>query len=300
MNVEKVLAVAALVALGGLACTVEVVQTATGGAAGTGGAPGRGGSAGSTATGGAAGPDGASGADVMAGASGSAGAGGSTGGAGAAGTGGSGGLAGTGGAPSDGAPGDRVGDTSADTADAALPDSADASACFVEDTDGGDAGNAGTCAMLPYDAAMCGDAGADGRPAGAALCRALEPDLKAAALDDLYACLKGLPSGDGGVEACSAAHDAGARACSQGIFSRSACPVPSAGVDGGTYGCAQIAASCQPEGGSEGVTVEQCQAWLGPFNRATRQVIIDCYLDPFVVGATSCRDKFENFCVFPE
>ena len=154
--------------------------------------------------------------------------------------------------------------------------------------------------MLPYYGVSCrDDAGDDWPPAGATLCDTLETDLKRTALLELFDCLKALPGGDGGMDACGTAHDQGSADCSRSIFNRSMCPVPDSVVEGGLYGCAQIAASCGPDSGDGGIPVLLCQSWLGPFNATARQGIIDCYLDPSPTGATSCRDKFENYCVFP-
>jgi hypothetical protein len=177
-----------------------------------------------------------------------------------------------------------------------LPDAG--GACFAEDPS--DAGSMNDCTSLPYYGRQCrDDAGLDWPPAGATLCDTLNTDLKATAFLELIACLSALPGADGGVDACSGAHEQGAADCSRAIFNRSMCPVPDSAVEGGLYGCAQIAASCGPDSGAGGIPVELCQAWLGPFNATARKGIIDCYLDPADVGATSCRDKFENFCVFP-
>jgi hypothetical protein len=101
------------------------------------------------------------------------------------------------------------------------------------------------------------------------------------------------------MEACSSAHEQGSADCSRNLFNRSMCPVPDSVAEGGLYGCSQIAASCGPDSGDGGIPVALCQAWLGPFNATARQGIIDCYRDPNNMGATSCRDKFENYCVFP-
>lgn len=169
--------------------------------------------------------------------------------------------------------------------------------CFAEDPN--DAGTSPRCSMLPYFGTTCrNDAGLDGPPAGASLCETLEPHLKTSALVELFDCLKVLPGGDGGMDACSAQHDQGSADCSRSIFGRSMCAVPDGVVDGGVYGCAEIAASCGPDSGDGGIPVSLCRAWLGPFNATTRQEIIDCYLGPDPIPATSCRDKFENYCVF--
>ena len=182
------------------------------------------------------------------------------------------------------------------TTDAAIPDAA--GACFAEDQ--GDGGATTRCADLPYYGVLCrDDGGLDWPPAGASLCDTLKPDLKATAMLELFACLKKLPGDDGGVTACSKTHDDGAADCSRAIFNRSMCPVPDGVVEGGMYGCSQIAASCGPDSGDGGIPVTLCQAWLGPFNAAARQGFIDCYLGPVPGSPTSCRDKFENYCVFP-
>jgi hypothetical protein len=170
--------------------------------------------------------------------------------------------------------------------------------CFAEDPN--DGGTSVTCADLPYYGALCrDDAGLDWPPAGASLCDTLRTDLKATALLELFDCLKILPGGDGGMDACGSAHNQGSADCSRSIFNRSMCPVPDSVVEGGLYGCSQVAASCGPDSSDGGIPVALCQSWLGPFNAAARQGIIDCYLDPTPTGATSCRDKFENHCVFP-
>ena len=173
-----------------------------------------------------------------------------------------------------------------------------AGGCFAEDL--ADAGSSNDCSSLPYYGTQCrDDAGVDWPSAGAALCDTLNSDLKATAFQELLVCLKALPGADGGAAACGSAHEQGAADCSRGIFNRSMCPVPESVVEAGLYGCAQIAASCGPDSGNGGISVELCQAWLGAFHATARQGIIDCYLDPTDVGATSCRDKFENYCVFP-
>jgi len=195
--------------------------------------------------------------------------------------------------PPDGATGDTV-STDGATADAA-PDAS--GGCFAEDPN--DGGTNFTCANLPYYGTTCrDDGGIDGPSAGESLCTTLDTDLKATALLELFDCLKILPGGDGGMDACSPAHEQGSADCSRSIFNRSMCPVPDSVVEGGLYGCAQIAASCGPDSGAGGIPVALCQAWLGPFKATTRQGIIDCYVDPAPTGATSCRDKFENYCVF--
>jgi hypothetical protein len=168
-------------------------------------------------------------------------------------------------------------------------------ACFAEDPS--DAGTANDCTALPYYGVRCGDAGSSVPSAGETLCTTLDTDLKATAFQELIGCLKALPGEDGGMDACSSAHEQGSDDCSRGTFNRSMCPVPESVVEGGLYGCAQIAASCGPDSGDGGIPVALCQAWLGPFHAAARQGMIDCYLGPDP-GATSCRDKFENYCVF--
>jgi hypothetical protein len=175
-----------------------------------------------------------------------------------------------------------------------------AGGCFADD--GPDAGPGRTCAMLPYYGTLCrDDGGIDGPPGGAALCDSLKTELKVSAFDELYACLEKVPwEGDGGNDACTTRHENAVDDCSRSIFNRSMCPVADSMVEGGLYGCTQVAASCGPDSGDGGVSVELCRAWLGPFNATMRQAIIDCYLDPTPVGATSCRDKFENHCVFPQ
>ena len=183
--------------------------------------------------------------------------------------------------------------------DGSLADAPDgAGSCFAEE--GPDAATTASCAMLPYFATACrDDAGIDAPPAGASLCTTLRADLKVSAFQELFACLQAIPGADGGLEACSPAHEQASDECSRRLFNRSMCPVADSVVEGGVYGCTQIAASCGPDSGSGGIPVELCRAWLGPFNTQTRQGIIDCYLDPSNTGATSCRDKFENYCVFP-
>jgi hypothetical protein len=201
---------------------------------------------------------------------------------------------------SDAAEASLDGDT-ADTAttDGVIPDvPSDASGqCFAENQS--DAGSTNDCTTLPYYGERCrDDAGLDAPPAGETLCTSLDVDLKVSAFQDLVACLKALPGGDGGLEACGSAHEQGSADCSRSLFNRSMCSVPDSAVDGGVYGCAQIAASCGPDSGDGGIPVALCQAWLGPFHATARQDMIDCYLDPAPTGATSCRDKFENYCVF--
>jgi len=185
------------------------------------------------------------------------------------------------------------------TPDGAIPDvPGDASGqCFAENQS--DAGSTNDCTTLPYYGERCdGDAGLDLPSAGETLCTSLNTDLKVSAFQDLLACLKELPGGDGGIEACGSAHEQGSADCSRSLFNRSMCSVPDSAFDGGLYGCAQIADSCGPDSGDGGVSLALCQAWLGPFHATARQDMIDCYLDPAPMGATSCRDKFENYCVF--
>jgi hypothetical protein len=214
-----------------------------------------------------------------------------------AGSSGAGGSATDGSAGSDNTDGSAGGGATTDVSDGGLSDRG-SGACFAEDGD--DAGTAPPCSALPYFAQSCADDAGDRAPLGARICSALELDTKIAAARELFDCLKATPGADGGDEACSPAHDAAAADCSIKIFSGSTCSVPDGdGVDGGAYGCAQIAASCPPDAGAGGITIAQCQAWLNPFNAAARQDIIDCYLDPNIPSGTSCADKFENQCVFP-
>jgi hypothetical protein len=189
--------------------------------------------------------------------------------------------------------------TDTTTPDGGIPDvPGDAAGqCFAENQS--DAGSTNDCTTLPYWGERCrDDAGLDYPSAGETLCTTLNTDLKVSAFQELLACLKELPGGDGGVEACGSAHEQGSADCSRSLFNRSACPVPDSAVDGGLYGCAQIAASCGPDSGDGGIPLGLCQAWLGPFHATERQAMITCYLDPATMGATSCRDKFENYCVF--
>ena len=303
---QKVLGASALFGLGMLAaCTVEVVEAPPAGVGGTGGAGGSAGKAGAGGvTGDAASPDGAA-PDAPAGDGPSADAPGTD----------ASGDATTSDTAVDGPAADvstppdaspdvvETGTTDGTPADVATTDGriADATSdgqtgCFAEDQ--ADSGSMNNCAMLPYYGTVCrDDAGLDWPPAGAALCDTLVTDLKATAFLELFACLDALPGADGGMAACSSAHDQGSADCSRNLFNRSMCPVPDSVAEGGLYGCAQIAASCGPDSGDGGIPVALCQAWLGPFNATARQGIIDCYLGPNP-GATSCRDKFENYCVF--
>lgn len=173
-------------------------------------------------------------------------------------------------------------------------------ACFEDDVPGSDAGMP-QCSLLAYYAVACtDDAGGTGMPLGADICDYYRPNIKIAAFNELFDCLKTVPGDDAGTTACSDAHDAAASACANKIFNRASCPVPDVTLDGGTYGCAQVVASCPADGGVTGITLDQCQGWVAPFNAATRQAIFDCYLDPGTgAGSTSCADKFENDCVFP-
>lgn len=312
MRLHKVLAVYAVVTLAVSACTVEVTSNPTG-SGGSGGTGGTGGSAGTAgAKGDAAVSDGgvadgaidAPGADTAVDVANpdapSADAATDTAADGARGD-----------ATSPDATSDMEGGTSDGTADTSIDGAmtdvvvADGPAdttngCFAED--GADAGVSNTCAMLPYYATLCrDDGGLDWPPPGAALCDSLKSDLKVAAFQQLFSCLQSVPGGDGGVEACGPTHESAVDDCSRAIFNRSMCPVPDGtSADGGVYGCSEIAASCGPDSGAGGIPADLCRAWLGPFNAATRQGIIECYLDPTPVGATSCRDKFENHCVFPQ
>jgi hypothetical protein len=206
----------------------------------------------------------------------------STTGAGGAGTGGS---TGTGGAPSD-----AGGDVSLDGG----------GTCFPDDTS--DAGSAPACDTLGYSKVNCGDDAMAEPPFGAFTCQDLEGDLKIAAMQELFDCLKTIPGADGGADdACSMAHEMAASACSVKLFSRTTCSVPNSTVDGGALGCAQIVASCPASAdGAPGITMADCQRFLSPFNDAARQFIISCYFDPMTPQGTGCADKFENKCVFPE
>jgi hypothetical protein len=307
MNWQKFLAMGALCALGATsACMVEVVEgppEGAGGTAGSAGSAGTGGTKGDAATSEAGTPDGAAGGALGADANGSdvlvtdATAEPMTSDATT--------EVGTSDVVTSAEASSDAPDASADrlvdavTADNASLDSpTDAGdACFAEDQP--DAGRATTCASLPYYATMCADdAGDHFPPAGAALCDTLDPDLKNSAYEALFACLAALPGADGGSDACSAAHEQASAECSRNLFNRTMCPVADGTAEGGVYGCTQIAASCGPDSGDGGISVEQCRGWLGPFNAAARQDIIDCYLDPADVGATSCRNKFEDHCVF--
>jgi hypothetical protein len=306
MHWQKFLAMGALCAFGASsACMVEVVEgpPATGGAAGSGGSAGTGGAKGDAATSEAGTPDGAAdgatgpdtiGSDVL--------------------------VTDAAAEPMMADAPTEVGtsdlmtppEASSDAVDASADGLVDAvtadnasfdaptdagSACFGEDLP--DAGRATTCASLPYYATQCiDDAGDPFPPAGAALCSALAPDLKNSAYETLFACLAALPGADGGSDACSAAHEQASAECSRNLFNRTMCPVADGTAEGGLYGCTQIAASCGPDSGDGGITVELCRGWLGPFNATARQEIIDCYLGPADPSATSCRDQFENYCVF--
>lgn len=256
MNVEKFLALTALLAASALpACTVESVDSGDHGAGGSG-------TAGSTGVAGTAGS-----------------LAGSSGAAGSAATEGTGGGAGT-------------SDASVDAATVT---------CFAEGS--ADGGAEGACDALPYINDTCADddAGVEGGglPLGATLCLGLGDLLKPAAFGQLLDCLKKAPTvaGDGGTASC-AASDAAATVCSTTLFQASTCAVPGGtGADGGTFGCAEIVASCPADDASPGITLAKCQGWLGPFSAATRQAAIDCYTDPGSEGAT-CAERFEN-CIFP-
>jgi hypothetical protein len=207
------------------------------------------------------------------------------------------GSSGAGGSATGGAGGSGAGGGDVDSGVADVANDVASGACFADDA--ADA-SVPPCTWLTYHDQVCtDDAGTQGAPLGAAICDDLEGDLKLAAFQELIDCLKVVPGADGGSDACSSAHDAAASDCSKMIFNRSMCAVPDSNVDGGSYGCAQIAASCPSDAGADGITVEQCQAWLGPFNDAARRGIIDCYLDPATPAGSSCADKFENGCVFP-
>src|SRR5262249_8242412 len=95
-------------------------------------------------------------------------------------------------------------------------------------------------------------------------------------------------------------HVAAATDCSTRLFGRTMCTVPDAVVDGGAYGCAQIVASCPADESGPGITIDDCQRFLSPFNDLARQGIIACFLDSSGPQGTSCADKFENECVFPQ
>ena len=164
---------------------------------------------------------------------------------------------------------------------------------------GSDAGTP-PCGQLPYNAVVCADDAGTGAPLGAQICDYYDGKIKIAAFNELFDCLKALPSDDAGTTACSEAHIVAASVCANRIFNRGSCAVPDIPLDGGTYGCAEVVSSCPSDGGPGGITLDQCRGWVSPFNAATRQSIFDCYLDPGMgAGSTSCADKFENYCVFP-
>jgi hypothetical protein len=175
---------------------------------------------------------------------------------------------------------------------------ADGGACFPDDT-ASDAG-VSPCSSLPYASVQCGDGAMDEPPLGQFICEDLEGDLKLAAFRELYDCLKVIPGADGGADACSGAHDDAASACSRQLFSRTTCSVPPSTVDGGALGCAQIVASCPGDSDAGGISLGECQRFLSPFNDKAREFIVSCYFDPAMPPGTSCADKFENVCVFPE
>jgi hypothetical protein len=308
MRWHEVLGVGVLVMVSAAACTVEVIS----GPSGSGGTAGSGGSAGSAGSGGAksdAAHDGAIDAATDAPVTDTSADGASS----------DAGDAGFDGPPNPDSPSrDATPDADVAVSDASPDRSVDGGAsdgtmsdiardaadstdgCFAED--GPDAGPNHTCAMLPYYGTLCRvDGGMDGPPGGASLCDSLETELKASAFNELYACLEKAPwAGDGGFDACTSRHENAVDDCSRSIFNRSMCAVADSTFEGGVYGCTQVAASCGPDSGDGGIPVELCRAWLGPFNASVRQAIVDCYLDPTPVGATSCRDKFENHCVFRE
>jgi hypothetical protein len=206
---------------------------------------------------------------------------------------------------STGAGGAGGGDVDASTGTGGAPDdasgdvsTADGGACFPDDANAGDAG-VSPCSSLPYATVQCGDA-MDQPPLGQFICEDLEGDLKIAAFQELYDCLKAIPGADGGADACSTAHDDAASACSKQLFSRTTCDVPPITVDGGAFGCAQIVASCPGDGGTDGISLSDCQRFLSPFNDKAREFIVSCYFDPTMPAGTGCADKFENVCVFPE
>jgi len=204
---------------------------------------------------------------------------------------------GSGGAPNDGG----VIDASDASIEAAPSDVSDSGgpACFPEDVVGADAGTP-PCAQLPYYAVTCADdAGAMDAPLGAITCDYYDQSIKVAAFIELFDCLKAIPGDDAGTTACSPAHDAAAMACASKIFNRTSCTVPDVTIDGGTFGCAQVVASCPSDDAGGGITLDRCQSWVGPFNATARDDIFACYWDPATPAGTSCADKFENYCVFP-
>src|SRR5882724_8083611 len=216
--------VMAVSAAGLTACTVE---TATSGLGATSG----------TTTGGSAGSSGTTTSSSMGAAGSTTSAGGatttSTGAAGSE----AGDSGGSGGSPNDGG----VSDVSIDAAPSDASEGGSA-ACFPEDLAGGDAGTS-PCGQLPYYAVTCtDDAGTMDQPLGAFICDSYVHDLKIAAFNELFDCLKVVPGDDAGTTACSPAHDAAANACATRIFNRTTCTVPDVTLDGGTFGCAQVVA----------------------------------------------------------
>jgi hypothetical protein len=254
MNVEKFLALTALLAASALpGCTVTTVDSGDHGNAGSG-------TAGATGVGGSAGAAGS-----------------------AANEGGSSGSASTEGDDDSGTP-----DASADSGPAAVcfaegaADGGTEGVCgvlpYANDICAGD-----------EDAGVEGG----GAPLGVLVCNSLASVLKPAAFTQLLTCLKKAPGvGDAGTGSCVAS-DAATAACSTALFQATTCTVPSsAGADGGAFGCAEIAASCKPDDAGPGITVQKCQGWLGPFSAAARQAAIDCYNDPGTGG--TCADRFDS------
>ncbi len=254
---------AALLVAGALAgCTVEPANSGLGTVVGTGGGGSKSsGSAGSTA-----------------------GKGGSAGG----GSGGGGGSAGS-----------EV-DASVDVSEAGPSDDAsDAgaqTACFADDNDAGDAAAEDGCAALPYSNVLCTDGGAPKQPEGMVVCLAYAgAGLKASAFRQLRACLNALPA----ASPCSQAHFDAADACSANLYTHDTCAVPPETIDGGTYGCAEIAVSCPgTDGGTDIISIERCNSWLDPWNAEVRRTAVECYLDPSSPGE-NCRDKFDKCIPFP-
>lgn len=205
MNVEKFLALTALLAAAALpACTVETVNSGDHGAGGSGTAGSSGGTAGTAGS--------------------------------SVGTGGAAGSASTEGDDDAGTPGDASGDV---TVVACFPEGPPDAGAIAEGTCGSLPYASHTC--VDDDAGAEGGS----EPLGVAICNFYGDALKPAAFTELFDCLKKAPGvADGGAGSC-AAHDAAVAVCSKNIFNRSTCTTPdSMTADGGALGCKQLVASC--------------------------------------------------------
>jgi len=189
---------------------------------------------------------------------------------------------------------------SGQSADARVDVHRDAGPCFSDTATVSNPADESKCIMLPFASITCvDDAGAEGGPVGLTLCFGLYPLLLPTAFNDLVTCLNKIPVPQGVARIDCASINEAAVACENQVFNRAGCPTPPAVKDGGSYGCAEISASCPAQADvNPGISVEHCQARLSPLLPSVRQSAVDCYLDPAMEGA-NCADKFDSVCTPP-